>query len=266
MQPLTLSFVLASLDSERAKYAVASAAFFGSVSSLRGHAGRLESYTRTINNIQDRYPDRAERMRSASQFKDLEEKVNKAANKCACIHAMAEAHNIMLKLEFEPPLPKDTSEEELKAIAEAGGSDIEQVRKNRRLTADRQYARDMEAADFAASFFWSATPDSDAMVKFDTIDKAIARERTKLESWSTVDYAELAMLKDDLRKMNSWMETMSDDPSDFIEDEETEQFRAMETERKLLDAHAKREATIRYLDAERTKAAKPKRTRVAKSA
>ena len=117
MQQFTFSFVMSALSSQRVKSSVASAAFFGAAGALRGACARLESFTRTIQAIQDKYPERAEKMRSSTTYKDLDQKAELAANRAAAIHAISEEHGVMIRLEFEPPMPKAKTQAELEQLA-----------------------------------------------------------------------------------------------------------------------------------------------------
>jgi len=62
------------------------------------------------------------------------------------------------------------------------------------------------------------------------------------------------------------MNSMSDDPRQFAEDDDVIEERQRKAEVEALDRHAKQQQTIAYLDAERQKAATRTRTRVRKAA
>lgn len=271
MQQFTLSFALSMLSSQRVKASVASAAFFGAAGALRGAAARLESFTRTIHNIQDKYPERAEKMRSSAVFHDLNKKLEAAASRAAAVHAISEQSGVMLRLEFEPPMPKSKTEAELKELAELCRMDKGELAKHIDKANDKRYAAELEASDLAASLFWTATADHDAPLRFDSVQRCIDRTRLKILTWSSPDLAELGLIASDERSLNDWMDTMCDDPSQFSEntltDDEIEE-RERAAEIKALDAHAAAQRTIAYLDAERTKAAdsaRRKRQRIAKA-
>lgn len=266
MQQFTLSFVLAALSSTRVKAAVCSASFFGAASALRGAAARFESFTRTIRTIEDRYPERAEKMRSSSTFSDLEKKMEAAANRAAGIHALAEENGVMLRLEFEPPIAKPLTKVEVENLAKITNLDAGLIQKTREAADKRRYDAEMEAADLAASLFWSAVADHDAPVKFESVQRAIDRTRLSILTWSVPDLSELALIASDELALNDWMSTMSDDPTQFeVSDEEAESIMQRKEVARLDDAFRKQQATLAYLDEERKKAGKPKRTRVVKA-
>lgn len=254
MQQFTLSFVLSALSSERVKSSVGSAAFFGAAGALRSAAARFESFTRTIRNIEGKYPERAEKMRSGNTYHELESKMEAAANKCAAVHALAEEHGIMLRVEFEPPIAKPLTKVEIENLATLTNLPAELVQKTREDADKRRYDAEMEAADLAASLFWSATADSDVPVKFDAVDRAIQRTRLNILTWSSPDLTELALISSDELALNDWMQTMSDDPQQFQEDDDVIEERQRKSEIEALDRHAKQQQTIAYLDAERAKA------------
>lgn len=262
MQQFTFAFVMSALSSQRVKQAVASATFFGAAGALRGACARLESFTRTIHAIQDKYPERAEKMRSSTTMADLDKKAEQAANRAAAIHAIAEEHGVMIKLDFEPPMPKSKTNEELEQLAALTRMAKEDIAKHVDAANQKRYASEVEASDLASSLFWTACADTDAPIKFDSVAKAIERTRLQLLTWSSIDFAELALIASDELALNDWMSTMSDDPRQFAEDDDVIEDRQRKAEVQALDRHAKQQQTIAYLDAERAKANKPRRTRV----
>lgn len=262
MQQFTFRFVMSALSSQRVKQAVASATFFGAAGALRGACARLESFTRTIHAIQDKYPERAEKMRSSTTMADLDKKAEQAANRAAAIHAIAEEHGVMIKLDFEPPMPKSKTNEELEQLAALTRMAKEDIAKHVDAANQKRYASEVEASDLASSLFWTACADSDAPIKFDSVAKAIERTRLQLLTWSSIDFAELALIASDELALNDWMSSMSDDPRQFQEDDDVIEDRQRKAEVQALDRHAKQQQTIAYLDAERAKANKPRRTRV----
>lgn len=268
MQQFTLSFVLSALSSERVKSSIASAAFFGAAGALRGAAARFESFTRTIRNIEGKYPERAEKMRTSVTFIDLEKKMEAAANKAAAIHALAEQAGVMLRVEFEPPIAKPLTKVEVDNLAALTNLKPELITKVREDADKRRYDAEMEAADLAASLFWSAVADADAPITFDSVSRSIERTRLNILTWSRPDLAELALIASDELALNDWMQTMCDDVTQFTQDDEEEvAARQRKAEVQALDAHAKQQQAIAYLDEERKKAAnKPRRTRVKKDA
>lgn len=264
MQQFTFRTAMSQLESQRVKAALASAIFFGAAGALRGACARLESYTRTIKNIEHRYPERAEKMRAAPTMKDLDKRAEQAASRAAAIHAIAEEHGVMIRLEFEPPIPQALNKEQIAKLAEIARIDAKVIEEHRQKANDRRYAEEMEASDIAASLFWTAVADSDAPIKFETVQKSIDRTRMNILTWSSPDFAELALIASDEIALNEWIETMSDDPQQFMEDDDTIAERERRSEIAALDQHAKQQQTIAYLDAERKKASRQKRTRVAK--
>lgn len=262
MQQFTFAFVMSALSSQRVKNAVASATFFGAAGALRGACARLESFTRTIHAIEEKYPERAEKMRSSTTMADLDKKAEQAANRAAAIHAIAEEHGVMIKLDFEPPMPKSKTNEELEQLAALTRMAKEDIAKHVDAANQKRYASEVEACDLASSLFWTACADSDAPIKFDSVAKAIERTRLQLLTWSSIDFAELALIASDELALNDWMATMSDDPSQFAEDDDVIEERHRKAAIAALDSHAKQQQTIAYLDAERAKANKPRRTRV----
>lgn len=266
MQQFTFSFAMSMLSSQRVKQAVASSSFFGAAGALRGACARLESFTRTINAIQDKYPERAAKMRSSTTYHDLNKKAELAANKAACIHTIAEGHGVMIRLEFEPPMPKGKTNAELEQLATLTKMKKEDIAKHVDSANEKRYASEVEAADLASSLFWTAVTDSDAPIKFETVSKAIERTRLNLLTWSSIDFAELVLITSDELALNDWMNSMSDDPMQFVEDDDTIEDRRRRDEIRALDAHARQQAAISYLDDERAKAAKPRRVRVRKAA
>ena len=259
MQQFTFSFVMSALSSQRVKNAVANAAFFGAAGALRGACARLESFTRTIGAIQDKYPERAEKMRSSTTFADLNQKAELAANKAAGIHAISEEHGVMIRLEFEPPMPKSKTQAELEQLATLTRIDKETIAAHVDKANERRYASELEASDLASSLFWTACADSDAPIKFESVAKAIERTRLNLLTWSSIDLAELALIASDELALNDWMSAMSDDPQQFQEDDDAIEERQRKAEIAALDRHAKQRETIAYLDAERAKASKRRR-------
>ena len=277
MQQFTFAFVMSALSSQRVKNAVASATFFGAAGALRGACARLESFTRTIHNLEwttdkdgkqipGKYPERAEKMRNGNVFSDLNQKAELAANKAAAIHAIAEEHGVMIRLEFEPPMPKAKTNEELERISKLTNMSKDDIAKHVDSANNKRYAAEVEASDLASSLFWTACADSDAPIKFDSVAKAIERTRLQLLTWSSIDFAELALIASDELALNDWMNSMSDDPRQFAEDDDVIEERQRKAEVEALDRHAKQQQTIAYLDAERQKAAKRTRTRVRKAA
>lgn len=262
MQQFTFAFVMSALSSQRVRQAVASATFFGAAGALRGACARLESFTRTIHAIEDKYPERAEKMRSSTTYHDLDKKAEQAANRAAAIHAIAEEHGVMIRLEFEPPMPKSKSKEELEQLAQLTRMSKDDIAKHVDTANNKRYAAEVEAADLASSLFWTACADTDAPIKFDSVAKAIERTRLQLLTWSSIDFAELALIASDELALNDWMSSMSDDPRQFQEDDDVVEDRQRKAEVQALDRHAKQQQTIAYLDAERAKANKPRRTRV----
>lgn len=269
MQQFTFSFAMSALSSQRVKQAVASATFFGAAGALRGACARLESFTRTIQAIQDKYPERAEKMRSSTTFHALDKKAEQAAARAAAIHAIAEEHGVMIKLDFEPPMPKSKTNEELEQLAALTRMAKDEIAKHVDNANQKRYASEVEACDLASSLFWTATADHDAPIKFESVAKVIERTRLQLLTWTSIDFAELTLIASDELALNDWMNTMSDDPQQFAEntmsEDEIEERNRRETI-KALDRHARQQQTIAYLDAERNKANKPKRTRVPKAA
>lgn len=265
MQQFTFSFVMSALSSQRVKQAVASAAFFGAAGALRGACARLESFTRTIQAIQDKYPERAEKMRSSATYKDLDQKAELAANRAAAIHAISEEHGVMIRLEFEPPMPKSKTQAELEQLATLTRIDKDVIASHVDKANERRYASELEASDLASSLFWTACVDSDAPIKFESVAKAIERTRLNLLTWSSIDLAELALIASDELALNDWMSTMSDDPQQFQEDDETLEERHRKAEVVALDRHAAQQQTLAYLDQERAKAEKRRRQRVKKA-
>lgn len=265
MQQFTLSFALAALSSERVKNAVASAAFFGAAGALRGAAARFESFTQTIRKIEDKYPERAEKMRSSNTFHELETKMEQAANRAAAVHALAEQNGVMVRVEFEPPVAKPLSKAEVANLAVLTNLPESLIQKTREDADKRRYDAEMAAADLAASLFWSAVADEDAPLKFDSVQRAIDRTRLNILTWSKPDLSELALIASDELALNDWQATMSDDPQQFQESDDAIEERQRRSEIEALDRHAKAQQTLAYLDAERAKAAKPKRTRVPKA-
>jgi hypothetical protein len=207
-------------------------------------------------------------MRSSNTFHELEQKMEKAANRAAAIHAIAEARGVMIKLEFEPPIAKPLTKLEIENLSVLTNIAPEVIQDARDKADKRRYDSELEACDLAASLFWSAVADEDAPIKFDMVDKAIQRTRLNLLTWSKVDIAELADIAQDELALNDWMSTMSDDPAQYEESDEAREERENRAEIKALDAHAKAQQTIAYLDAERAKAATTaaKRRRVPKTA
>lgn len=264
MQQFTFRTAMTQLGSSRVKAALASAVFFGATGALRGACARLESYTRTIKNIETRYPERAEKMRTAPTMKDLDKRAEQAASRAAAIHAIAEEHGVMIRLEFEPPVPQALNKDQIAKLAEITRIDAKVIEEHRQKSNDRRYAEEMEAADIAASLFWTAVADSDALIKFEAVQKAIDRTRLNLLGWSTPDFAELALVASDELALADWEQLMSDDPAQFQEDDDAVEERHRRSEIAALDAHARTAQNLAYLDAERKKASKPKRTRVAK--
>ena len=265
MQQFTFSFAMSALSSQRVKSSVASAAFFGAAGALRGACARLESFTRTIHAIQDKYPERAEKMRSSTTYKDLDQKAELAANRAAAIHAIAEEHGLIIRLEFEPPMPKPKTQDELEQLAALTRIDKAVIAEHVDKSNEKRYASELEASDLASSLFWTACADSDAPIKFESVAKAIERTRLNLLTWSNIDLAELALIASDELALNDWMATMSDDPQQFQEDEDAIEERQRKAEVAALDRHAAQQQTIAYLDAERAKAEK-RRRRVKKDA
>jgi hypothetical protein len=261
---MTLRFALTNLTSKRAAAAVASAMFFGAAGALRGACARLESYTRTIRNIEEKYPERAEKMRAAPTFKDLDKKAEAAANRAAAIHAIAENFGIMLRLEFEPPIPKALTEAEVTRLADLTRLDASLIKAERSKAMNRRYGEELEVADMAASLFWTAIPDEDVVLKHESISKAIDRTRMQILTWSSPDWAELACLAADELQSNEWCATMHDE--EIVEDDEVIEERHRKSEIEALDRHARQQQTIAYLDAERNKAAKRKAVRIPKAA
>lgn len=263
MQQFTFNFVMSALSSQRVKNAVASAAFFGATGALRGACARLESFTRTINAIQDKYPERAEKMRSSNTYKELDQKAELAANRAAAIHAIAEEHGVMIRLEFEPPMPKAKTNAELEQLATLTRIDKAVIAEHVDKANERRYASELEASDLASSLFWTACADSDAPIKFESVAKAIERTRLNLLTWSSIDLAELALIASDELALNDWTASMSDDPQQFQENDDVMEERQRKAEIAALDRHAKQQETIAYLDQERAKAGKRRRVKAA---
>ena len=240
MQALTLNTILSLFGSERVKNAVVSASFFGAAGALRGAAARFEGFTRTIRQIEDRYPERAEKMRSGNTFSELEKRLEAAANKAAGIHALAEQHGVLLRVEFEPPIAKPLTKVEIENLATLTQLPKELIQKTREDADKRRYDSEMEASALAASAFWTAVADSDVMVKFESVARAIERTRLNILTWSRPDLTELACIAADERILDGLEATHSDDPAQFFEDEAITAEREAMEERKALDAHAKR--------------------------
>lgn len=265
MQQFTFRFAMSMLASQRVKNAVASAAFFGAAGALRGACARLESFTRTCRNIEDKYPERAEKMRNSQVMRDLDAKAEHAAARAAAVHAIAEEYGVMIRLEFEPPMPKAKTNAELEQLAQLTKMDKTAIAEHVDKANNKRYAEELEASDIAASLFWTAVADNDAPLKFESVQKAIDRTRLNLLTWSTIDFAEMATIAIDEEQLNEWEHVMSDDPTMFAEnvvDELTIEEEHRRSEIAALDRYAKQQQTIAYLDSERAKAAKRKRTRV----
>jgi hypothetical protein len=266
MQQFTFAFLMSALSSQRVKNAVASATFFGAAGALRGACARLESFTRTIHKIEDKYPERAEKMRTSTTYQDLDKKAEQAANRAAAIHAIAEEHGVMIRLEFEPPMPKSKTNEELEQLAALTRMAKDDIAKHVDSANQKRYAAEVEASDLASSLFWTACADSDAPIKFESVAKAIERTRLQMLTWSSIDFAELALIASDELALDDWMSSMSDDPRQFQEDDDVIEERHRKAEVAALDAHARQRETVAYLDEERAKASKRRRTRVPKQA
>lgn len=263
MAAMTLKTALTNLNSTRAQQAVARAVFFGACSSLRNACSNLEQMSRTIRNLEERFPERAAALRSSNKFAELDKKVDEAANKAAGVHAVCEAHDIMLNVDFAPPLPTATTNEEAQRIADATGLAVDTIIEQRRKAQERKYGAELEAEDFAAAAFWSATaPVSDTFVKVETIEKCIEKTQMYIITWSTPDYAELGMLKLDSEMVSTWGVLYPDENlPEAYEDEEAVAFRIKQQEIKALDEHAKNQAALARLRQEQAQATKPKAQR-----
>lgn len=267
MAALTLTYTLSHLNSPRAQQAVARSVFFGACSSLRNACVNLEQMSRTIRNIEERFPERAAMMRTSGKFAELDKKVNAAANKAAGVHAICEAHDIMLAVDFAAPLPGATTKEEAQKISDATGLAVADIVAKRAAAASKKYGAECEAEDFAAACFWSAAdPAQDVLVKYDTVVRAVEKTTLYIIEWSTPDYQELALLKADDTMIADWDSAFPDErlPEDY-DDEDVIAERERKAEVAALDAHAKQQASLQYLDAERAKVAKSAKRRIKKA-
>lgn len=267
MAALTLTYVLSHLNSPRAQHAVARASFFGACSSLRNACVNLEQMSRTIRDIEERFPERAAMMRTSGKFAELDKKVTAAANKAAGVHAVCESHDIMMAVDFAAPLPSSTTREEAQKISDATGLSVADIITKRAASASKKYGAECEAEDFASACFWSAcAPVSDALVKVDTVSRAIEKTRLYIIEWSTPDYQELALLKADDEMIADWESRFPDErlPEDY-EDEDVIEARERKAEIKALDAHANQQAAVQYLNAEQAKVKKAAMKRVKKA-
>ena len=266
MAALTLNYVLSQLNSPRAQQAVARSVFFGACSSLRNACVNLEQMSRTIRNIEERFPERAAMMRTSGKFAELDKKVNAAANKAAGAHAICEAHNIMLAVDFAAPLPSATTRDEAQKISDATGLAVADIIAKRAASASKKYGAECEAEDFASACFWSAcAPVSDVLVKYDTVTRAIEKTTLYIIEWSTPDYQELALLKADDDQVANWDTLFPDErlPEDY-DDEDVIAERERKAEAVALDAHARQQAVVQYFNAEQAKETKAKMRRVKK--
>ena len=258
MAALTLTFVLNTLTSQRLVQAVARASFFGACSALRSACVNLESMSRTIRNLDERYPERAAALRSSPKFKELDQKCDAAANKAAGVHAIAESVGIMLHVDFAPPLPTATTQADAVRISTLTGMDVGKIMAIRSASSEKKYREECESEDMAAGLFWGASaPVNDVLVKYDSVVKAIEKTQLYLLGWSVPDFAELGLIHADDAEVATWETRFPDDrlPEDYVDDEERLS-KEMRSEVEQLDKFAKQQETLRYLDAERAKAAK----------
>ena len=258
MAAITLQLCLDKLTSARGRAKLASAVFFGACSSLRNCCVNVEQFTRTIRNLEERFPERAAALRASPKFTEMTGKVVAAANKAAGVHAVAEGADVHLSIDFEPPLPKPTTKDEAQQLSDLvkGAISADVIAAGRLAAMEKKFGREMESADMASAEFWSApAPVSDAFVKYDTLVGCLEREQLAITMWSKPDLAELAAISNDLEMICNWDTEYPDERlPEYTEDEQAD--KDARAEKRALDAFAAQQEAVRYLKAEQDKAKK----------
>ena len=201
---MKLETALHTVHSQSGRRAIARNSLFGAIASLRAQVSRFEGMTKSVTVLRDKgFHHRAESIVHSNKYKELDTKVEAAANRAQGIFAMISA-SFDISPEFEPGVPRHLSQEQLAQIADFSGMSIDKVIELRTKADTKRYASELEAMSMTEAMFWAASdPDEDPEVKADTVLKALQQTMNFIMTWSNPDFAELGILKYDIEKIET---------------------------------------------------------------
>ncbi len=204
---MKLETALNSISSQVGRRAVARNTLFGAIASLRAQVSRFEGMTKSVTVLRAKgFHHRAESIVHSNKYKELDTKVDAAANRAQGIFAIISA-SFDISPEFEPGTPRHLSQEQLAQIAEFSGMSVDKVVELRTKADTKRYASELEAMSMTEAMFWAASdPDEDPEVKAETVLKALQQTMNFIMTWSNPDFAELGILRVDIQIMETIVE------------------------------------------------------------